>query len=69
MSKASAGYVVKLVYDDVSIVPRWVTIVGGLGFGGRDLAIVFPNRKEAHSEAAIWKQMLPRAFAVFVEPA
>jgi hypothetical protein len=63
------GYVVKLVDTEGALEPRWVTTVGGRGFGTREGATVFPDREAADSEAEIWKSISARPFSVVVEPA
>jgi hypothetical protein len=64
------GYVVKLVYDDVTAEPSWVLVETGRRLVvPRDRATVFPDHEAAHSEATIWKVMSPKAYSVFVDPA
>ena len=63
------GYVVKLLYDNDAIKPRWVMAGSGRGLGPREHATVFPDHEAAMSEAKIWKRIPATAFAVVIEPA
>ena len=53
------GYVVKLIYDDAVIKPRWarwVTAGSERGLSSRENATVFPDRRSAETEAELWKR-------------
>jgi hypothetical protein len=62
-------FVVKLVYDDAAIAPRWVKAGSGRGLGLREQATVFPDHEAAQSEADLWQAITPKTFSVLVEPA
>jgi hypothetical protein len=68
-SNAPTGYVVKLLYDNISVKPRWVMAGSGRGLVSRENATVFPDREAAMSEAKIWKALATTAFSVIVENA
>jgi hypothetical protein len=69
MSEAQrAGFVVKLLYEDADIGPRWVTAGASRGFGSHENATVFPDRRSAESEAKLWQALSPPAFSFVVEP-
>jgi|HubBroStandDraft_6_1064221.scaffolds.fasta_scaffold54399_2 hypothetical protein len=63
------GYVVKLIYDNATVKPRWVMAGRGRGLGTREHATVFPDRKAATAEARIWEVLSNTAFTVVIEPA
>jgi len=63
------GYVVKLLYENVDVKPRWVMAGAGRGLVSRENATVFPDREAAMSEAKIWKALSTTAFSVIVEAA
>ncbi len=69
MSEASTGYVVKLVYDNRSVKPRWVMAGSGRGLVSRENATVFPDCEAAMAEAKIWKALSTQAFSIVVETA
>jgi hypothetical protein len=63
------AHVVKLLYHNAAVKPRWVMAGSGRGLGPRDTATIFPDLKAAHAEAQIWKALSETVFSVIVEPA
>jgi len=69
MNEMAEAYLVKLLYENIDVKPRWVMAGNGRGLGSREQATVFPNRAAANAEAKIWEALSERAFSVVVEPA
>ena len=63
------GYVVKLLYENTAVKPRWVMTGCGRGLVAREKATVFPSHADADAEAQIWKALSKTAFSVIVETA
>jgi hypothetical protein len=63
------GYVVKIVYDSLGTLPRWVRNGSGKGIGPREHATVFPNFESANDEAQVWKAIRGSEMTVLIEPA
>jgi hypothetical protein len=62
----ATGFVVKLVYEDAGVGPRWVVAGKSRGLSSRENATVFPDRLSAESEAELWQALSPTVFSVVV---
>jgi hypothetical protein len=63
----AAGYVVKLVYGNRAVGPRWVMAGRGRGLVSRENATVFPDREAAMSEAKLWEGLAVKVMPRFLK--